>query len=350
MTADSDRLVDTLAWLVDIPSVTGDEDRICGEIAARLTPTLGEGLIRSGDSLIAGRRTAKPMVLLVGHLDTVPAQGQPPARVEGDRLHGLGASDMKGGLAVMIHLLEEIQSARHDLVGVFYSGEEGPSSGNALESLLTGFEWLSGARFAVVLEPCDGEIQIGCNGALNAVVTFRGHSAHSARPWLGENAISKAGRWLTRMHELKPVPHLIDGLEYREVMSVTRAAGGIASNVIPSEFSLHLNYRFTPDMSADQARERVIEICSEADSVEVVDLAPAGPVDATHPLVAELAAASGARIAPKQGWTDVARLGVHGVPAVNFGPGETALAHQREESVRLADLPMVYDALARALG
>lgn len=343
-------MIDTLAWLVDIPSETGNEQRICDEIAARLTPKLGEGLLRSGDSLIAGRRTGKPVVLLVGHLDTVPAQGQPPASVEGERLHGLGASDMKAGLAVMIHLLEEVESDRYDLVGVFYSGEEGPSSGNALQPLLAGYDWLARAGFAVVLEPCDGEIQIGCNGVLNAVVTFRGHAAHSARPWLGENAITKAGRWLTRMHDLQPVPHVVDGLEYREVMSVTRASGGIATNIIPAEFSLHLNYRFTPDLSPDQARERVVEVCAEADSVEVVDLAPAGPVDASHPLVAELATASGARIAPKQGWTDVARLGAHGVPAVNYGPGETALAHQRAESVRLDDLRVVYDALARVFG
>lgn len=344
------RLVDTLAWLVDIPSETGNEDRICGEIAARLAPKLGEALLRSRDSLIVGRRTGKPLVLLVGHLDTVPAQGQPPARVEGGRLHGLGASDMKAGLAVMIHLLEAVESDRHDVIGVFYSGEEGPSAGNALEPLLTGHDWLAEAGFAVVLEPCDGEIQIGCNGVVNAVVTFRGHAAHSARPWLGDNAITKAGRWLSRMHDLAPVPHLIDGLEYREVMSVTRASGGIATNVIPAEFSLHLNYRFTPDLSPDQARERVAEVCAEADSVEVVDLAPAGPVDSSHPLVAELVAASGARLAPKQGWTDVARLGAHGIPAVNFGPGETALAHQRAESVRLDDLRVVYEALVRALG
>lgn len=343
-------MVDTLAWLVDIPSETGKEERICGEIAARLAPTLGDGLLRSGDSLIAGRRRGKPLVLLVGHLDTVPAQGQPPARVEAGRLHGLGASDMKAGLAVMIHLLEELESERHDVIGVFYSGEEGPSSGNALEPLLSDHDWLSAAEFAVVLEPCDREIQIGCNGVLNAVVTFRGHAAHSARPWLGENAITKGGRWLARMHEMSPVPHVIDGLEFREVMSVTRASGGIATNVIPAEFSLHLNYRFTPDLSPDQARERVAEVCSEADGVEVVDLAPAGPVDASHPLVAELAAASGARIAPKQGWTDVARLGAHGIPAVNFGPGETALAHQRGESVRLDDLRVVYDALSAVLG
>lgn len=349
MTSGSGRMVDTLAWLVDIPSETGKEERICGEIAARLAPTLGDGLLRSGDSLIAGRRRGKPLVLLVGHLDTVPAQGQPPARVEAGRLHGLGASDMKAGLAVMIHLLEELESERHDVIGVFYSGEEGPSSGNALEPLLSDHDWLSAAEFAVVLEPCDREIQIGCNGVLNAVVTFRGHAAHSARPWLGENAITKGGRWLARMHEMSPVPHVIDGLEFREVMSVTRASGGIATNVIPAEFSLHLNYRFTPDLSPDQARERVAEVCSEADGVEVVDLAPAGPVDASHPFVAELAAASGARIAPKQGWTDVARLGAHGIPAVNFGPGETALAHQRGESVRLDDLRVVYAALSTVL-
>ncbi len=219
----------TLTWLVDTPSVTGQEAQICTLIATRLYPALGrDAVVRLGDSLIAGRRTGRPLLLLAGHLDTVPSQGQGPAFVEGDRLHGLGAADMKSGLAVMIHLLEDpaVQAGPYDVIGIFYAGEEGPSSGNQLEDVLTKAPWMSQSEFAVVLEPSDGELQFGCNGVINARASFAGKSAHSARPWLGENAITKAGEWLTAMDRLEPVDTELDGLVYREVISVTRASGG----------------------------------------------------------------------------------------------------------------------------
>jgi succinyl-diaminopimelate desuccinylase len=345
--------VDTLRWLVDIPSVTGSEERICDEIEGRLLARFDrDQVIRVGDSLVAGRRTGRPLVLLVGHLDTVPSQGQGPARIEGDRLHGLGAADMKAGLAVMLHLLEgeaAAAAAGYDVVGVFYAGEEGPADQNALEEVLTEVPWLSEATFGVVLEPSDGEIQLGCNGVVNARVGFRGRSAHSARPWWGENAITKAGGWLVAMHRREPVPHLIDGLEYREVLSVTKAVGGIATNIIPATFDLNLNYRFNPGRSVDEAIAELRSVCADADEVEIVDTAPAGPVDASHPLVAALESASGAALAAKQGWTDVARLGVHGIPAVNFGPGRAAQAHQVDEWVALDEMALVYDSLLAVL-
>jgi succinyl-diaminopimelate desuccinylase len=345
-------LVDTLRWLVDIPSATGNEGRICTQVAARLLTTFGEaGVARVGNSVVVGARRGAPLLLLAGHLDTVPAQGQGPARVEGGRLHGLGSTDMKGGLAVMIHLLEdpEVRDGRFDVVGVFYEGEEGPAAGNGLEPVLQRMAWLGEAEFAVVLEPSDGEIQLGCNGVVNARVGFRGVAAHSARPWWGENAISKAGEWLAAMHRRVPEPVVIDGLEFRAVMSVTTARGGVASNIIPADFDLNLNYRFTPDLTVEDAVRRVQEVCSVADEVEIVDSAPAGPVQADHPVVHRLRAASGAALAPKQGWTDVARLGVHGIPAVNYGPGETALAHTPGESVALTDLDAVHAALRAVL-
>ncbi len=340
-------LAATTAWLVDIPSPTGSEDAIATEVSGRLERSVP--VIRTSNSLVAGRRTGRPLFLVVGHLDTVPAQGQASASVRDGRMHGLGSTDMKGGLAVMIHLLEGIRPETHDLVGVFYEGEEGPASGNMLEPLLLEHPWLQEAEFAVVLEPCDREIQLGCNGAMNASVVFSGVAAHSARPWAGENAISKAGSFLAGMHGREPVPHVIGGLEYFEVMSVTRAEGGVANNVIPAEFRLNVNYRFTPDMTVEAAELRLREECATADRVEIVDAAPAGPAHADHPLVSALTLASGARLAPKQGWTDVARLGAYGIPAVNFGPGETALAHRQDESLALADLDLVYSALAAVL-
>lgn len=344
------KLVDTLAWLVDIPSETGSERAIADAVGERLTGGL-RAVRRRGNSLVVGEPDDRPLLLLAGHLDTVPAQGQGPARVEGGRLHGLGAADMKGGLAVMIHLLEDREVADADLavVGIFYEGEEGPAAGNALGPILEEFTWLRQGWFAVVLEPSDREIQVGCNGAMNARVVFRGATAHSARPWLGENAITKAGEWLAELHRLRPRPVKIDGLVYREVMSVTRAGGGIASNIIPGEFTLNLNYRFTPDLSVEEAEARLRAACAPADEVEIVDLAPAGPVDTSHPFVAALAETTGAHLAAKQGWTDVARFGVYGVPAVNFGPGETAQAHQADESVELASVEDAFAGLRRAI-
>lgn len=341
-------LTATAAWLVDIPSPTGEETAIVEAIARRLD---GMDEHRLGRSLVVGRPTGGPMVLLVGHLDTVPSQGQPPAVIDDGVLRGLGAADMKSGLAVIIHLLEDrdVMAGPYSVVGVFYDGEEGPMDGNGLGPLLDANPWLTSAEFAVVLEPSDGEIQVGCNGAINAVVTFTGTSAHSARPWWGENAISKAGEWLATMHRREPELHVIDGLEYREVMSVTTASGGIARNVIPDRFRLNLNYRFAPDRSVEEALAVLEEACAGTDGVEIVDVAPAGPVRADHPFVERLAAVSGARLAAKQGWTDVARLGQYGVPAVNFGPGRTAQAHQKDEWVAIADIHGTFAALRSVL-
>lgn len=221
--------------------------------------------------------------------------------------------------------------------------------GNGLGPVLDANPWMTDAEFAVVLEPSDGQIQVGCNGSINASVTFSGSSAHSARPWWGENAITKAGEWLSAMHRREPELHVVDGLEYREVMSVTTASGGIARNVIPDRFSLNLNYRFAPDRSVDRALEVLGSVCADADGFEVVDVAPAGPVEASHPFVATLRRVSAAELAAKQGWTDVARLGVYGIPAVNFGPGRASEAHQKDEFVALAEIESTFTALRRAL-
>ena len=346
-------LEETLIWLVDIPSITGDEGRICTAIATRLYPSLGrDAVVRFSDSLIVGRRTGRPVLLLAGHLDTVPSQGQGPAQVEGGRVRGLGAADMKAGLTVMIHLLEDpgVQAGPYDVIGIFYAGEEGPSSGNQLEEVLTRAPWMSQAEFAVVLEPSDGELQLGCNGIINATVSFEGKSAHSARPWLGENAVTKAGEWLTRLHHLEPAEVEIDGMVYREVISVTRASGGIANNIIPPRFELNVNYRFPPTRSMKEAEAFLADMCSEADGFFITDSAPAGPVRVDSPFVSKLAKISGAPRTAKQGWTDVARFGAYGVSALNYGPGETAQAHQISESVALTDLEAVLENLQSVLG
>ena len=208
---------------------------------------------------------------------------------------------------------------------------------------------MSQAAFAVVLEPSDGELQLGCNGIINATVTFEGKSAHSARPWLGDNAITKAGEWMTRLHKLQPREVEIDGMIYREVISVTRASGGIANNIIPPRFDLNINYRFPPTRSLKEAEAYLRVACAEADTFVITDSAPAGPVKVDTPFVKRLAEVSGAPRAAKQGWTDVARLGAYGIAAVNYGPGETAQAHQMAESVAIADLETVFDNLRSVL-
>lgn len=341
----------TLSRLIDIPSVTGDEARICDFVAGRLARKApGLSRRRVGNSLVAATGGDGPLVLLAGHLDTVPSQGQPPAYIRGERMFGLGASDMKGGVAVMLHLLEEADpSWPYRLAGVFYEAEEGPFANNGLEPVLNECEWLTSASFGVLLEPSDGEIQAGCNGVMNAKVSFHGKSSHSARPWWGENAVSKAGAWLSAMHDRAPAPVDIGGLIYKEVMSVTLARGGLAANIIPPSFEVNLNYRFGPHRTIADAEEEVRKACRGADQVEIVDAAPSGKVVTDHPLVAELTSSAGVGIGPKQGWTDVARLSARGIPAINFGPGDTAEAHTATESMPLDHLGLVYHGLKRVL-
>jgi succinyl-diaminopimelate desuccinylase len=347
-------LVETLEWLVNIPSVTGSEGRIATAISERLLPiwTL-KGVQRFGNSVVVGQRTDRPLISLYGHLDTVPHQdGNGSARIENGRMHGVGTSDMKAGLAVMVHLLEDegVRSGDFDVVGVFYDKEEGPADENGLEQVLDRASWLVQSEMAVVMEPTDLKLELGCNGTMNADVIFKGKAAHSARPWLGDNAVTKAGEWLTAMHSLEPVSEIISDLEYREVFTVTRADGGIANNVVPSEFRLNLNYRFPPSLTVAEAENRLRELASPADEVVVRDSAPSGSVPEGNKHLLRLEDLLGGERLPKQGWTDVARLTSAGIPAVNYGPGDPSLAHQAGESVALASLDVAYSVLRHFLG
>jgi succinyl-diaminopimelate desuccinylase len=336
-------LTETLSWLVDIPSQTGNEQEIREALAGRLADL---PLTRVRDSLVVGE-PGPGKVVLAGHTDTVPLQGHVGARIEDGRLHGLGATDMKSGLAVMVHLLEDLGTER--IVGVFYAGEEGPLSGNQLGPVLDALPALESAEAAIVMEPTNRELHAGCQGGVNATVWFEGEAAHSARPWLGVNAVTKAAGFLARLGSLEPELHLIEGLPFKEVVSVTRANGGIANNIIPSRFELNVNYRFSPDRTVEEAIAHLREVCEGCDGFEVSDAAPAAYPEASHPLFVELAEAAGAGVGHKQGWTDVAQLAQRGVAAVNFGPGETALAHRPGESVLLDDLDWAYRALRSVL-
>lgn len=254
---------------------------------------------------------------------------------------------MKGGLAVMIHLVEAMPER---VVGVFYAGEEGPLAGNDLGSILDAIPALADVEAGIVMEPTNREVHAGCQGSINATVSFFGESGHSARPWHATNAITRAGEFLTMMDGLEPELHPIEGLEFKEVISVTRANGGLANNIIPGRFDLNVNYRFSPDRSTEAAIDRLRDVCSAADGFAVADAAPAAYPAISHPLFEKLIAASGGVVAHKQGWTDVAQLSERGIPGINFGPGETALAHKPGESILLDDLDWAFDVLEGILG
>jgi len=320
----------TLA-LCAIESPVGEEAEIARYVAEE---TRGE---RIGNAVVLGRVSgSKPTVVLAGHLDTVPLQpGDFPPRREGGRIFGRGASDMKGALAVMIELWRNLDRDKLpvELVEIFYDREEGPYQENGLAPLLKARSDLRKAALALCLEPTDLALQVGCCGSIHATLTLHGRSAHSARPWQGENAIHKAGALLLYLQSLAPRSVGIGELTFREVMSITRIEGFTGRNVVPAKCEMNLNFRFAPGRSADEAAREVEELARRfgADCL-ITDKAPSGPVILDNPLLQELRAITAAPVEAKQAWTDVAQLGAQGIPAANFGPGEQAQAHQKNES------------------
>ena len=329
-------VVETLRWLCAIPSPIGEERAICDAVAERVGRLALAGRVRRhGDSLVVPvtSGTGGPRIALAGHLDVVRTAHDGPVRIEGDRLFGPGAADMKSGLAAMLELIETAQPSafRADLTLVFYAREEGPFAENELGVVLAEDPALRHQDFAVCLEPSDNKLQLGCNGSLHATVTFAGRTAHSSRPWQGENAIHKAGAFLTELAALAPVEYRDGDLVYRQVTSCTMAEGGRGRNIIPDAFSLNVNHRFTPATSLDVARAEVERLVGGRATCVFRDESPSAPTFSSHPEVRRLAAAGALAIEPKQAWTDVARFASLGVPAVNFGPGVNAQAHQRNE-------------------
>jgi succinyl-diaminopimelate desuccinylase len=327
----ADLLANDLLALCAIKSEYGNERTLADHVEARLrkSPLPVE---RVGDSVVAGKPTGeRPAIALLGHLDTVPDAGNAwPPRRDGDLVFGLGASDMKAGLAVMLALLD--LPSRYDLVLVFYDKEEGPDAANGLEPVLDRCPWLSKVALAFCLEPTDGELHLGCLGGLHARVTFQGRSAHSARPWQGENAITKAGAFLAELHGQTPRDvEVAPGLVYREVTTVTLAKGGTGRNVVPNALELNVNVRFAPGKTLEQAESELRARVAGRATVEITDRSLAGVVPRANAHLDRFKSVSKAKIAPKQAWTDVARLGARGIDAVNFGPGFTAQAHQKDE-------------------
>jgi succinyl-diaminopimelate desuccinylase len=334
-------LPDTLLWLCRVPSPIGEERELCDRVIERLSAVeLAAPIRRYGDSCVVPltRGTGGPHVILAGHLDVVRTEHEGPPRIEGERLYAPGAADMKSGLSLMIELAERGERPRADVTLVFYAREEGPYAENELGPVLEQDPELKSADVAIALEPSDNKLQLGCGGSIHARVRFRGKTAHSARPWQGENAIHKAAGLLERLSARAPVSQVVDGLEWKNVVSATVASGGRGRNIIPDGFELNLNQRFGPGTSVEQAKAEIWELVAGEAEVEFVDVSPSAPPHRSHPLVAALAESGVLAIEPKQAWTDVARFSALGIPAVNFGPGVQAQAHQKNEWTSLPAL------------
>jgi succinyl-diaminopimelate desuccinylase len=344
----ADRLAARTLELVDIPSVSLHERAIREHLHGLVPPGLAAEWIGDEAALfVPTRRPDVPLVVLVGHYDTVPEQENLPGRIDADAVHGLGASDMKGGLAVAVELVRDLQDAptTADVGLLLFGREELPAAHNPLSALLAGSEAIHETALAILLEPTDGKIHAGCLGNVVARLTFHGRSGHSARPWLADSAIEKAVRGLEPLLDLPPRIVAIEGLEFREVISVTRLDAGIADNVIPGEAMATLNLRYAPDRTPEDAEAHLRSLAPADTTLEIVGTAPAGAVVTSSRLVRGLRQAGDLEVEPKQAWTNVADFTACGIDAVNFGPGHTEYAHRADELVRTSALVHAYEVL-----
>jgi len=349
--------VDLLAATADLVSVASPsrhEGPLVDHLEAHLRALPHLAVERVGDNLVARTTLGRPWRLVLGgHTDTVPADGNAEARIEDDRLFGVGSADMKGGLAVMLELARTLTGPAVDLTYVFYAREEIAGAESGLGELFELRPDLLVGDVAVLGEPTSGGIEAGCQGTLRLRVVLRGARAHTARPWMGRNAVHRLAGLLSVLDgyvERRPV---IDGLEFREALQAVSVEAGVAGNVVPDEAILTINHRFAPDRTLDQAEDHVRELLrphlEDGDTVELVEAAPAAAPGLGHPLLARLCALSGGEVAAKLGWTDVARFAEHGVPALNFGPGDPTVAHTAGEHLDRAPLERVWAVLDQLL-
>jgi succinyl-diaminopimelate desuccinylase len=344
------RLAKRTLELVDIASESGAErdiaEHVLGVLRAGEVPVFD-----AGDTCIIAGTTARrerPFVMLAGHLDTVPAQGNWPGRFAEDRVEGLGASDMKGGVAVMLELAladaaGELGEARADIGYLLFGREELPSVQSALAPLLAREAGLRSADLAIVLEPTANVVQAGCLGNLDATWTFSGRAGHSARPWLADNAINRALAGVAELHAVEPARRTIEGLDFTQVVTTTTLHAGVARNVIPGTATANVNFRYSPELDATEAERMVRAWCEPHGEVEVLSNSPGALPPRANALSSRLIAATGAPAQPKQAWTPVAEFAAADIEAVNFGPGDPDFAHRTDERVSNA-------ALARAHG
>ncbi len=348
-----DLTVDTVQLtedLINIESVSRHEKSLADEVERELATLAHLEVRRFGNTVVARTSLGRDeRVVVAGHLDTVPVNGNLPARREAETLHGLGACDMKGGCAVALRIAATVPEPNRDLTFVFYECEEIEAEVNGLYLLSRSNPELLEADFAILMEPSDGVVEAGCQGTLRVDVVVRGERAHSARSWRGVNAIHGAAEVLARLNAYEPRRPVIDGLEYREGLNAVRVAGGVAGNVIPDECRVSVNYRFAPDRSEEEATAHVREVFTGYE-IEITDSAPGAMPGLAVPAAAAFLDAVGGGANPKFGWTDVARFSTLGIPAVNFGPGDPHLAHKAEEFVPLEQIRTVERQLRGWLG
>lgn len=342
------------ADLVDIASPSFDEGPITDWLEAQLRPVPWLDITRVDHNLVArtnfGRRHR---VVLAGHTDTVPINANMPSRTDGDVLWGCGTSDMKAGLAVMLELARTIDDAAVDATYVFYEAEEVAEAHNGLRKLFAIVPDLLAGDIALLGEPTDGVIEAGCQGTMRAQVTFAGARAHTARPWMGRNAVHRMAGALTRLAEYQERRPVVDGCEYREAMQAVSVEAGVAGNVVPDRAVLRVNHRFAPDRSVEQATAHMRDVLGvdldDGDTFEIVECSPGAVPGLSHPLMAALISRNQLPVRAKLGWTDVARFSAMGIPAANFGPGDATIAHTQGEHVRRAPIDTVHAALVDLL-
>ncbi|MSO95366.1 MAG: succinyl-diaminopimelate desuccinylase [Thermoleophilia bacterium] len=353
MTALAQRLAQRTLELVDIPSESLNEAKVRSHLLA-LVPPVFEAEYAADDAFVFARprRAGVPLVVLVGHYDTVPAQDNVPGRIADGAVHGCGASDMKGGVAVALEIVRELalgEPGRVDVALLLFGKEELPAHFSPLPDLFERSQLMAGAGLAILLEPTDLTLQAGCLGNMNARITFSGVSGHSARPWTAENAIEKALLGLAPIAALERREALVGGLPFYEVASITQIEGGIASNVIPDRTVATLNFRYAPDRSPESAAAYLRSLAPVGAELEITGDSPPATVVTDTPLVRALRDAGDLTFEPKQAWTNVADFTMRGIDAINFGPGGTRYAHRRDELVEIDALVTAYETLLRFL-
>lgn len=337
--------------LINIESVSGNEAELAGAIEAALEPLAHLEVLRDGNVVLARTTQGRPEnVVLAGHLDTVPlptvtgSRGTVPAVVQEGTIYGRGTTDMKAGVAIQLQLAATVTESSRDITYVFYDNEEVDSHLNGLAHAVKNHpDWFD-AAFAVLLEPSHGVVEGGCNGSLQAVVRVKGVSAHSARAWMGTNAIHGLTDILARLRDYQPADVAVDGLVYKESLNAVRIGGGIAQNVIPDHAEVEINYRYAPDKDTAAATAVVKELLAGFD-VEITDAMDGARPGLDQAAAKDFVAAVGGTPNPKFGWTDVARFTAMGIPAVNYGPGNPILAHTDNEHIRIADIHASMDAM-----
>ena len=345
-------LLELTAELVDIPSVSFEEGPLVSLIEKELSAIPYLSIDRVGDNLIARTDFNKEQrLVLAGHTDTVPGDTQSGARIEGDTCWGLGSADMKGGIAVMLELARSVIDYAIDVTWVFYAREEVASEHNGLKEIFTEAPQLLSGDAAVLGEPTSALIEAGCQGTMRFLLTFKGERAHSARPWMGRNAVHRLSGVLDALENYQYRKPLIEGCEFREALQAVGVEGGVAGNVIPDTATLLINHRHAPDRNSEEAENHVREFLGphmeDGDMIELIDMAPAAAPGMDHSLLASIG--EGIETRAKLGWTDVAFFSEQGIPAINFGPGDATLAHTAEERVERENLEVAFETIRRVL-